>query len=56
MTVTFAASGRVTSARLSGPPFQGTPTGSCIANAFRGVHVPAFEGSPVTVNKEVTIR
>jgi hypothetical protein len=56
ITVTFASSGRVTSARVSGPPFQGTPTGSCIATAFRGVHVPPFEGDPVSVTSTVTIR
>lgn len=53
--VTFAPSGRVTTANLSGPPFAGTPTGSCIARAFRSASVPPFAGDPVTVSKTVTI-
>jgi hypothetical protein len=56
LTITFAPSGRVTSARIAGPPFQGTPTGSCIAGAFHSVRVPAFGGAAVTITKEVTIR
>jgi hypothetical protein len=56
VSVTFAPSGRVTSARVTGPPFQGTPTGGCIASAFRGATVPPFGGSSVTVTKEVSIR
>jgi hypothetical protein len=45
----------VTIARISGQ-FQGTPTGSCIARAFRTVSVPPFAGEPVTVTKDVAIR
>jgi hypothetical protein len=56
VSVTFAPSGRVTSSRVSGPPFQGTATGGCIASAFRSASVPPFEGSAVTVNKDVSIR
>src|SRR5512132_4156586 len=53
--VTFAPSGNVTSATVEGPPFAGTPVGGCIASAFRGAHVPAFEGSPVAVSKSFSI-
>jgi hypothetical protein len=56
VSVTFAPSGRVTSAKVDGGPFSGTPTGGCIATAFRGVTVPPFDGSPVTVRKTVSIR
>ncbi len=53
--VTFAPSGRVTQAVLSGPPFAGTATGSCIASRFREATVPPFSGEYVTVSKTVTI-
>lgn len=56
MTVTFAPSGRVTSAQLSGPPFAGTATGGCIAKQFRASRVPAFSGERVTMTKVVTIQ
>ena len=36
--------------------FAGTPVGSCIAGAFKGLSIPAFSGSPVTVSKTVSIR
>ncbi len=53
--VTFVPSGRVTSANVQGPPFAGTPTGGCIARAFRSASVPPFSGDPVTVSKTVSI-
>ena len=53
--VTFAPSGRVTSANLSGPPFAGTPTGGCIAAQMRAARVPAYTGGYVTVSKRVVI-
>jgi hypothetical protein len=53
--VVFAPSGNVTSANVQGPPFAGTPVGGCIASAFRGAHVPPFDGSPVAVSKTVNI-
>lgn len=56
VSVTFAPSGRVTSAKIDGGKFQGTPTGGCIATAFRSARVPAFDGGPVTVKKTVNIR
>jgi hypothetical protein len=56
VTVTFAPSGRVTTATIGGPPFLGTPTGSCIASTMRSARVSAFSGKHVTVRKTVTIR
>jgi hypothetical protein len=56
VSVTFAPSGRVTSAKVDGGPFSGTPTGGCIATAFRSATVPPFDGSPITVRKSVSIR
>ncbi len=53
--VTFAPSGRVTVANISGPPFAGTATGGCIARAFKTANVPPFAGDPVTVSKTVQI-
>jgi hypothetical protein len=56
VTITFAPSGRVTTATIAGPPFVGTATGSCIASKMRTARVPAFTGQFVTVRKTVTIR
>jgi len=56
VVVTFAPSGRVTSANLNGPPFAGTRTGGCIASTMRRAKIPAFSGSHVTVAKSVVIR
>jgi hypothetical protein len=56
VSVTFAPSGRVTSAKVDGGPFAGTPAGGCIASAFRSATVPPFGGSPITVRKTVNIR
>jgi predicted Zn finger-like uncharacterized protein len=53
--VTFAPSGRVTSANVMGPPFAGTSVGGCVANMFRRAKVPAFSGNPVTVSKSFMI-
>lgn len=56
VAVTFSTSGRVTSARLEGGSLQGTPAGGCVVSAFRGISVPPFGGSPVTVRKTVNVR
>jgi predicted Zn finger-like uncharacterized protein len=53
--VVFAPSGAAQSAAVSGDPFEGTPTGGCVANHFRAVRVPAFGGSPFSVTKSFTI-
>jgi predicted Zn finger-like uncharacterized protein len=54
--ITFAPSGRVTSASVSGPPFAGTATGGCIAAALRRTKVPPFSGDRVTVSKTIVIQ
>ncbi|HMJ16703.1 MAG TPA: zinc-ribbon domain-containing protein [Polyangiaceae bacterium] len=54
--VTFAPSGRVTSANVSAGSFGGTGVGGCVASVFRRARVPAFGGGPVTVSKSFTIR
>jgi predicted Zn finger-like uncharacterized protein len=53
--VTFAPSGRVTSATVMGAPFAGTAVGGCVAGAFRRAKVPAFSGNAVTVSKSFAI-
>ena len=53
--VTFATSGRVTTANVAGPPFAGTPVGGCVAGVFRKARIPAFAGNPVTVSKSFNI-
>jgi predicted Zn finger-like uncharacterized protein len=55
VVVTFAPGGNVASAVVSGPPFEGTATGACVASRFRGARVPAFAGSPFSVSKSFTI-
>lgn len=55
-SVTFAPSGRVTSATVDGAPFAGTSVGGCVAAAFRRASVPPFVGSPVTVHKSFSIQ
>ena len=55
VSVTFANSGRVTSANVSGVPYAGTATGGCIAVKMRKATVPPFEGPPVTVFKTVNV-
>jgi len=47
-TITFGNDGSARGVVISAP-FAGTPVGSCVAAAFRGIHVPPFTGSPVTL-------
>jgi hypothetical protein len=54
--VTFAPSGRVTSANVASAPFAGTAVGGCVAGVFRRARVPAFSGEPVTVSKSFRIQ
>lgn len=53
--VTFAPSGRVTTANVEGGSFAGTSVGSCVASIFRKAKVPPFTGSALTVSKSFTI-
>jgi hypothetical protein len=53
--VTFASSGRVTTANFTGDPFGGTAVGGCVASVFRRAKIPPFSGDPVTVSKSFTI-
>jgi hypothetical protein len=54
LAVTFAPTGRVTTAEVESGPFVGTPAGGCLASKFRSARVPAFGGEAVTVHKTVS--
>jgi predicted Zn finger-like uncharacterized protein len=54
--VTFAPSGRITSANVTTPPFAGTAVGGCVASVFRRARIPAFSGNPVTVSKSFSVK
>jgi hypothetical protein len=55
VSVTFAPSGHVSTARVEGGAFAGTPAGSCIARALRSATVHPFEGDVVTVHGSVHV-
>lgn len=54
-TLTYAPSGRVTSALVSGA-FAGTSVGGCIAAELRSARVSAFSGEHVTVKRTIVLR
>jgi hypothetical protein len=56
VAVTFAPSGRVTSANVSGSHFAGRLEGSCVARELRAATVPPFVGDPVTVRRRIVLR
>jgi hypothetical protein len=39
VSLTFSPDGSVSSAVVDRPPYAGTPTGTCISNLFRAVHI-----------------
>jgi hypothetical protein len=51
VSVTFAPSGRVTTATVDGPQLSGTAAGGCVATKFRSIRVNPFSGPAVTVHK-----
>jgi hypothetical protein len=55
VSVVFGNDGRVAAVVTPGP-VQGTEVGRCIERAFLSVHVPAFEGSPITAPKTVRLQ
>jgi hypothetical protein len=54
-TLTYAPSGRVTSATVGGI-FAGTAVGGCIAATLRGARVPAFSGEHVIVKRTALLK
>jgi hypothetical protein len=55
VTVTFSPGGGVSNALIDSPPFEGSNISGCLAGKFRGVHIPAFAGSPIKVGKSFTL-
>lgn len=53
-SVTFSPDGPVKAVTVSSP-FAGTSVGQCVASVFRGVHVPPFSGSSITLPKSFQI-
>lgn len=56
VSVTFAPTGRVSSAQVTNTRYAGTRTGTCIAQRLREARVPEFTGAPVTVKRSVAVR
>ena len=54
-TLTYAPSGRITTATVSGI-FAGTPVGGCIAAALRGARVPPFSGDYLSVKRTTLLK
>jgi hypothetical protein len=55
VSVTFAPSGRVTSALVTGGGWEGTQAGSCLAQALKAARVDPFDGALMTVHKTVSL-
>ena len=55
VAVTFAPSGRVTTALVTGGPLLGTAAASCVAQALHGAVVSPFEGEHVTVRQTIDL-
>jgi hypothetical protein len=55
VTLTYAPSGRVTTATVSGI-FAGTAVGGCIAATLRSARVPAFSGEHLTVKRTALLK
>jgi hypothetical protein len=53
--LTFAPSGKVSSAALTDGPFAGTPAGKCALKHFKAARVPPFSGAAQTVAKSFKI-
>jgi hypothetical protein len=56
VTVTFAPTGRVSSAQVTNTRYAGTRTGNCITQRLREARIPEFTGAPVTVKRSVAVR
>ena len=56
VTVTFAPTGRVSSAQVTTTRYAGTRTGNCIVQRLREARIPECTGPPVTVKRSVAVR
>lgn len=54
--ITFAPSGKVKGARLSGEPIASAPVARCILHHARANSLPPFAGSTFTVSRKITLR
>jgi hypothetical protein len=54
--MTFDPKGTVSETRLEGEPLASAPVGNCIRTVMNGVVVPKFDGGPVTIEREITLR
>jgi hypothetical protein len=52
--VTFQPTGSVSAVDVDAP-YGGTRTGTCVAERYRSVNIPAFSGSPLMVGKTFAI-
>lgn len=52
----FSNEGKVTSAKVSGAPFEKTAVGDCIEQRFSEAKVPAFGGGPQPAEKTIVIK
>jgi hypothetical protein len=54
--ITYGANGKSTAAHVVGAPYEGTPTGTCVAARFRAVKVPELHRKPsITVTTPFVI-
>jgi len=56
LKVRFVPSGNVDETQVDSPNFTDTATGRCVEERFRRIHIPPFQGSPVTVGKSFTVQ
>jgi hypothetical protein len=54
VTVTLGRNGH-SKATVVAPPFDGTPTGKCVVQAFSNLTFPPFRGDDVILDREVQV-
>jgi hypothetical protein len=55
IAITFAPDGTVSDATVDGPPFVGTPVGTCLANTMRKARIEPFSGVATTIHESVSL-
>jgi hypothetical protein len=56
VVMTLEPTGTVSETRLVGEPLASAPVGNCIRTVMNGVVVPKFDGAPITIDREITLR
>jgi hypothetical protein len=56
VVMTLEPTGTVSETRLVGEPLASAPVGNCIRTVMNDVVVPKFDGAPVTIEQEITLR